>query len=131
MQLAPRHEPPTRRWSPCLPACEVSRPMALECDFGPQRGGVGSGARLTIARHMATDVAAPLSLRALEDHLWTSADLFRGLTDVEVQRDYVLALLFFKRASDIHREETAAAIEELGHAPDPAAIIATNVDAYH
>lgn len=80
---------------------------------------------------MAIDVAAPLSLRALEDHLWASADLFRGLTDVEVQRDYVLALLFFKRASDIHHEETAAAYEELGDVPDAEAIIAANVDAYY
>lgn len=80
---------------------------------------------------MAIDVAAPLSLRTLEAHLWSSADLFRGLTDVEVQRDYVLALLFFKRASDIHGEETGAAIEELRNAPDPEAIISANADAYH
>ena len=78
----------------------------------------------------STSVAA-LTLRSLEDHLWASADLFRGLTDVEVQRDYVLALLFFKRASDQHREETAAAIEELGGVDDGEAIIAANPDAYH
>lgn len=57
---------------------------------------------------MAIDIAAPLTLSQLEDHLWASADLFRGLTDVEVQRDYVLALLFFRRACDIYAEETAA-----------------------
>ncbi|WCB92451.1 putative type I restriction enzymeP M protein [Baekduia alba] len=80
---------------------------------------------------MPIDVAAPLHLRTLEDHLWASADLFRGLTDVEVQRDYVLALLFFKRASDIHKEETAAAFQELGDAPDVEAIIAANADAFY
>lgn len=80
---------------------------------------------------MAIDVAAPLTLRQLEDHLWASADLFRGLTDVEVQRDYVLALLFFKRACDIYDEETAAAIEELGGIPEAEAIINANLDAYH
>jgi type I restriction enzyme M protein len=80
---------------------------------------------------MAINVATPLSLRALGDHLWRSADLFRGLTDVEVQRDYVLALLFVKRASDIHREETEVAIAELGDVPDPEAIIAANADAFH
>jgi type I restriction enzyme M protein len=80
---------------------------------------------------MAIDVAAPLTLRSLEDHLWDSADLFRGLTDVEVQRDYVLALLFFKRASDIYAEETAFAIEELGGIPEAEDIIKANIDAYH
>jgi type I restriction enzyme M protein len=80
---------------------------------------------------MAINVALPLSLRALEDHLWASADLFRGLTDVEVQRDYVLALLFFKRASDIYKEETAAAIEELGAIEEAQDIIHANLDAYH
>lgn len=76
-------------------------------------------------------VAVPLALRTLEDHLWASADLFRGLTDVEVQRDYVLALLFFKRASDIYNEETAAAIAELGGIDEAEAIIEANLDAYH
>ena len=80
---------------------------------------------------MAVDIVGPLSLRALEDHLWTSADLFRGLTDVEVQRDYVLALLFFKRACDIYNEETAAAVEELGGIDEVEDIINANLDAYH
>jgi type I restriction enzyme M protein len=80
---------------------------------------------------MAIDVATPLTLRALEDHLWASADLFRGLTDVEVQRDYVLALLFFKRASDICAEEAATAIEQLGDIPNAEAIISANPEAYH
>lgn len=80
---------------------------------------------------MAINVASPLTLSQLEDHLWDSADLFRGLTDVEVQRDYVLALLFFKRACDIYAEETAAAIEELGGIPEAEDIINANLDAYH
>lgn len=80
---------------------------------------------------MAIDVASPLTLRVLEGHLWASADLFRGLTDVEVQRDYVLALLFFKRACDIYDEETAAAIEELGGIEEAEDIIRANLDAYH
>jgi type I restriction enzyme M protein len=80
---------------------------------------------------VAIDPSAPLTLRQLEDHLWASADLFRGLTDVEVQRDYVLALLFFKRASDIYAEETAAAIEALGDIPGAVDIIEANPDAWH
>lgn len=80
---------------------------------------------------MVISFDAPLTLSALEDHLWASADLFRGLTDVEVQRDYVLALLFFKRACDLYADETAAAIEDLGAIPEAAAIVAANPDAYH
>lgn len=80
---------------------------------------------------MAVDLVAPLKLAPLEDHLWASADLFRGLTDVEVQRDYVLALLFFKRACDIYNEEAAAAVEDLGQIPEASEIIDANLDAYH
>jgi type I restriction enzyme M protein len=80
---------------------------------------------------MAISPTALLGLKALEDHLWDSANLFRGLTDVEVQRDYVLALLFFKRACDLHADETTAAIEALGDIPEAAAIVAANPQAYH
>jgi type I restriction enzyme M protein len=54
-------------------------------------------------------------LRRLEDHLWQAADLFRN--KVSNQKDYILALLFFKRASDLYAEEVAAALDELGNAP--------------
>ena len=63
---------------------------------------------------MATTGPAHLTLRRLEDHLWRSADLFRN--KVSNQKDYILALLFFKRASDLHMEETERALAELGDA---------------
>src|SRR4051794_31940498 len=47
--------------------------------------------------NMAIDITAPINLKQLEDHLWASADLFRN--KVSNQKDYILALLFFKRAS--------------------------------
>ncbi len=82
---------------------------------------------------MAIDPTTPLTLRALEDHLWRSADLFRN--KISNQKDYVLALLFFKRASDRHREETAAALEELAGQGVPgeaaAKVIEANPKAYH
>lgn len=53
-----------------------------------------------------------LSLRNLEDHLWAAADLFRN--KVSNQKDYILALLFFKRASDIYLEEIEVALAQLG-----------------
>jgi type I restriction enzyme M protein len=63
---------------------------------------------------MATTEPAPLTLRRLEDHLWQAADLFRN--KVSNQKDYILALLFFKRASDLYKEETDKAMEQLGEA---------------
>jgi type I restriction enzyme M protein len=61
---------------------------------------------------MATPERQPLNVRRLEDHLWQAADLFRN--KVSNQKDYILALLFFKRASDLYREELEAALAELG-----------------
>src|SRR6266480_4636112 len=61
---------------------------------------------------MATIESAPLSLKRLEDHLWQAADLFRN--KVSNQKDYILALLFFKRASDLYNEEVSVALEQLG-----------------
>ncbi|HEX8105756.1 MAG TPA: class I SAM-dependent DNA methyltransferase [Solirubrobacteraceae bacterium] len=82
---------------------------------------------------MAIDPTSPLTLRGLEDHLWRSADLFRN--KISNQKDYVLALLFFKRASDRHREETASALEELAGQGVPgeaaAKVIEANPKAYH
>ncbi|MCP9486936.1 MAG: type I restriction-modification system subunit M [Gaiellaceae bacterium MAG52_C11] len=63
---------------------------------------------------MATTESAPLTLRRLEDHLWQAADLFRN--KVSNQKDYILALLFFKRGSDLYKEETQRALEQLGEA---------------
>jgi type I restriction enzyme M protein len=61
---------------------------------------------------MAIDPTQPLTLSALEAHLWETANILRSHADTETQRDYVLALLFFRRASDLHAEETAAALEK-------------------
>jgi type I restriction enzyme M protein len=65
---------------------------------------------------VAVTASAPLTLRRLEDHLWQAADLFRN--KVSNQKDYILALLFFKRASDLYKEELEAAREELGDVAD-------------
>lgn len=60
--------------------------------------------------------SAPLTLPRLEAHLWQAADLFRN--KVSNQKDYILALLFFKRASDLYKEELEVALEELGDVPN-------------
>jgi type I restriction enzyme M protein len=65
-----------------------------------------------VAATTETHAAAEgLTLRTLEDRLWQAADLFRN--KVSNQKDYILALLFFKRASDIYKEEKEAALAEL------------------
>jgi type I restriction enzyme M protein len=65
---------------------------------------------------MATTESAPLTLPRLEAHLWQAADLFRN--KVSNQKDYILALLFFKRASDLYAEEVEVALEEIGDVPN-------------
>src|SRR5581483_8369122 len=79
-----------------------------------------SGSPASYDEDMAGDVGAALTLRQLEDHLWQAADLFRN--KVSNQKDYILALLFFKRASDIYKEETEAALVELAGLEDAAEI---------
>ena len=64
---------------------------------------------------MAVIESGPLTLSQLEAHLWRSADLFRN--KVSNQKDYILALLFFKRASDTYDEDTEKALEKLGDIP--------------
>ena len=78
---------------------------------------------------MAVDTTVPLTPKALGDHLWESENRTRN--KISNPKDYVLALLFFKRACDRHAEETAAALEELGDVPDAAEIINANPSAYH
>jgi hypothetical protein len=70
----------------------------------------------TYDERVATTDSAPLTLRRLEDHLWQAADLFRN--KVSNQKDYILALLFFKRASDLYKEELEVAREELSDVPN-------------
>lgn len=81
---------------------------------------------------MAINPSSPLTLRDLEDHLWRAADLFRN--KISNQKDYILPLLFFKRASDRFHEERAHALEvELAGVPADAAaeIIEANPAIYH
>lgn len=71
---------------------------------------------------MATiDTSKPLSVKQLGDHLWDAADHFRN--KISNQKDYILALLFFKRASDLSVEGITTGIARLierGLSPDEA-----------
>jgi type I restriction enzyme M protein len=78
---------------------------------------------------MVIDTSVPLTPKALGDHLWESENRTRN--KISNPKDYVLALLFFKRACDRHAEETAAALEDLADVHDAIEIIDSNPNAYH
>ena len=53
-----------------------------------------------------------VTLSQLESHLWESANILRGPVDAADFKSDVFPLLFFKRLSDVHDEEHAAALKE-------------------
>lgn len=53
-----------------------------------------------------------VNLSQLESHLWEAANILRGPVDAADFKTYVFPLLFFKRISDVHDEEYAAALAE-------------------
>ena len=53
-----------------------------------------------------------IDLSQLESHLWESANILRGPVDAADFKSYVFPLLFFKRISDVHDEEHAAALKQ-------------------
>ena len=54
------------------------------------------------------------ALSLLESHLWEAANILRGPVDAADFKTYVFPLLFFKRLSDVHDEEYAAALADSG-----------------
>lgn len=62
-----------------------------------------------------TGSAGPLTLSALESHLWEAANILRGSPLGRTDwMSYILPLLFFKRICDVWDEETAAARQLYG-----------------
>lgn len=59
-------------------------------------------------------MSQPVTLNQLESHLWKAANILRGPVDAADFKTYVFPLLFFKRVSDVHDEEYAAALKESG-----------------
>ncbi|MEX1119607.1 MAG: N-6 DNA methylase [Terrimicrobiaceae bacterium] len=56
----------------------------------------------------------PITQQQLESHLWEAANILRGPVDAADFKSYVFPLLFFKRLSDVHDDEHAAALKEFG-----------------
>jgi len=55
-----------------------------------------------------------LDLDALERWLWASADILRGSIDSSDYKNYIIGLLFLKRANDVFDEEVEKIIKEEG-----------------
>lgn len=53
-----------------------------------------------------------LTQQELESHLWKAADILRGAIDAADYKHYIFGLLFFKRLSDIWREEYDERLKE-------------------
>ncbi|MEX2374399.1 MAG: type I restriction-modification system subunit M [Dehalococcoidia bacterium] len=56
----------------------------------------------------------PLTQQQLETHLWKAADILRGRIDSGDYKHYIFGLLFFKRLSDVWREEYDDRLERFG-----------------
>lgn len=53
-----------------------------------------------------------ISQSELESYLWGAATLLRGTIDAGEYKNFIFPLLFLKRLSDVHAEETAQALED-------------------
>ena len=55
-----------------------------------------------------------VTLSELEQHLWGAANILRGSVDPGEYKSYIFGLLFFKRLSDVWREEYEQSLAEYG-----------------
>lgn len=62
------------------------------------------------ARHMLN-----LTQAELERHLWQAADILRGHVDAGKFKDYIFALLFYRRICDVWDEEFEVLLDETGN----------------
>lgn len=69
--------------------------------------------------------ASGVTVSQLESHLWEAANILRGPVDAADFKSYVFPLLFFKRISDVHDDEHAAALVEFD-GDDEAALFPEN-----
>src|SRR5207247_6619924 len=67
---------------------------------------------LMAGSHTQNEAQLTNAVGVLESHLWEAANILRGPVDAADFKTYVFPLLFFKRISDVHDEEYAAALAE-------------------
>jgi type I restriction enzyme M protein len=63
-----------------------------------------------VATHPSARSGGPVSLSTLESHLWEAANILRGPVDAADFKTYIFPLLFYKRISDVFREELSEAL---------------------
>src|SRR5436309_3021080 len=78
----------------------------------PSSTAAGNGSPVMSWSMTMSERTIPLS--QLESHLWEAANILRGPVYAADFKTYVFPLLFFKRISDVHDEEYAAALAESG-----------------
>jgi type I restriction enzyme M protein len=59
-----------------------------------------------------------ITLSQLESYLWEASNILRGPVDAADFKTYIIPLLFFKRVSDVYKEEWNRAYEESGFDED-------------
>ena len=64
---------------------------------------------------MSFNVTQPLQ-GAVENHLWESANMLRGLVDAADFKTYIFPLLFFKHVCDVWDEEYQEIVDDIGDA---------------
>jgi type I restriction enzyme M protein len=57
-----------------------------------------------------------VTLNELEEHLWAAANILRGTVDSGTYKNYIFAVLFLKRLSDVWQEEYELKLSEYGDA---------------
>lgn len=76
--------------------------------------GMGSPWNPEVAIEMLHRAVPTLSQHDLEKHLWGSADILRGHVDAGKFKDYIFALLFYRRLCDVWDEKVEVLLAETG-----------------
>ena len=67
---------------------------------------------------MSTDTPTDITQSDINNAVWAACDTFRGTVDAADYKFYVLAMLFLKYLSDVHRDRLATLKEQHGDEPE-------------